>query len=85
MPLRQRQRLEQPPYGAFRRPLPTSTTPTASCTCIAAKCHPIPSAANADLQYVQSQGTPLVFAIWGGSKEPDKEAFALLWDAEKEW
>ena len=47
--------------------------------------NPTPSAANADVQYVQSQGTPLVFAVWDESKEFNKEAFALLWDAKKEW
>ena len=48
--------------------------------------NPIPSAADSDLKYVQSQGTPLVSAIWGESQKHDKEAFALLWDsAENEW
>ncbi|KAI0709264.1 TRAPP trafficking subunit Trs65-domain-containing protein [Earliella scabrosa] len=48
--------------------------------------HPIPSAAESDLKYVQSQGTPLVSAIWGESDKRDNEAFALLWDAaENGW
>lgn len=48
--------------------------------------HPIPSAAESDLKYVQSQGTPLVSAIWGESDDRDKEDFALLWDAaENGW
>ena len=48
--------------------------------------HPIPSAAESDLKYVQSQGTPLVSAIWGDSDARDKEAFALLWDdAAQAW
>ncbi|KAI0743068.1 TRAPP trafficking subunit Trs65-domain-containing protein [Daedaleopsis nitida] len=48
--------------------------------------HPIPSAAESDLKYVQSQGTPLVSAIWGESDSRDKEDFALLWDAvENGW
>ncbi|KAH9938827.1 TRAPP trafficking subunit Trs65-domain-containing protein [Epithele typhae] len=48
--------------------------------------HPIPSAAEADLKYVQSQGTPLVSAIWGEGEQKEKEAFALLWDAaERSW
>ncbi|EJF65622.1 hypothetical protein DICSQDRAFT_178131 [Dichomitus squalens LYAD-421 SS1] len=46
--------------------------------------HPIPSAAESDLKYVQSQGTPLVSAIWGESENRDKEAFALLWDASEQ-
>ena len=48
--------------------------------------HPIPSAAESDLKYVQSQGTPLVSAIWGESDKRDNEAFTLLWDAaENGW
>ncbi|KAI0693606.1 TRAPP trafficking subunit Trs65-domain-containing protein [Cerioporus squamosus] len=48
--------------------------------------HPIPSAAESDLKYVQSQGTPLVSAVWGESENRDKEAFTLLWDAaERSW
>ena len=48
--------------------------------------HPIPSAAESDLKYVQSQGTPLVSAIWGESDSRDKEAFALLWDpSDRAW
>ncbi|PIL28002.1 hypothetical protein GSI_09853 [Ganoderma sinense ZZ0214-1] len=48
--------------------------------------NPIPSAAGSDLKYVQSQGTPLVSAIWGESDDRDKEAFALLWDAnDRSW
>ncbi|KAM5530360.1 hypothetical protein V8D89_015979 [Ganoderma adspersum] len=48
--------------------------------------HPIPSAAESDLKYVQSQGTPLVSAVWGESDNRDKEAFALLWDPnDRSW
>ncbi|KAI1783130.1 TRAPP trafficking subunit Trs65-domain-containing protein [Ganoderma leucocontextum] len=48
--------------------------------------HPIPSSAESDWKYVQSQGTPLVSAIWGESDNRDKEAFVLLWDAnERSW
>ena len=48
--------------------------------------NPIPSAAEPDLKYVQSQGTPLVSAVWGESDNTEKEAFALLWDAaERSW
>ncbi|RDX43196.1 hypothetical protein OH76DRAFT_1447364 [Lentinus brumalis] len=48
--------------------------------------HPIPSAAQSDLQYVQSQGTPLVSAVWGESDNRDKEAFAIIWNAsERSW
>ncbi|KAI0820229.1 TRAPP trafficking subunit Trs65-domain-containing protein [Trametes gibbosa] len=42
--------------------------------------HPIPAAAESDIKYVQSQGTPLVSAIWGESESRDSEQFALLWD-----
>ncbi|KAI0762189.1 TRAPP trafficking subunit Trs65-domain-containing protein [Trametes elegans] len=45
--------------------------------------HPIPAAAESDRQYVQSQGTPLVSAIWGESETRDTEQFALLWDASE--
>ena len=46
--------------------------------------HPIPSSSESDVKYVQSQGTPLVSAIWGESDNRDKEAFALLWDANED-
>ncbi|KAI0646028.1 TRAPP trafficking subunit Trs65-domain-containing protein [Trametes meyenii] len=45
--------------------------------------HPIPAAAESDLKYVQSQGTPLISAIWGESDSRDSEQFALLWDASE--
>ncbi|KAI0371337.1 hypothetical protein BV20DRAFT_965535 [Pilatotrama ljubarskyi] len=45
--------------------------------------NPIPAAADSDLMYVQSQGTPLVSAIWGESDLRDSEQFALLWDASE--
>ncbi|KAI0360396.1 hypothetical protein OH77DRAFT_1418315 [Trametes cingulata] len=45
--------------------------------------HPIPAAAESDLVYVQSQGTPLVSAIWGESDSHNTEQFALLWDASE--
>ncbi|KAH9856430.1 TRAPP trafficking subunit Trs65-domain-containing protein [Lenzites betulinus] len=48
--------------------------------------HPIPAAAESDIKYVQSQGTPLVSAIWGESESRDAEQFALLWDeSERCW
>ena len=48
--------------------------------------NPIPSAAAPDLKYVQSQGTPLVSAVWGKSDNTETEAFALSWDAaERSW
>lgn len=45
--------------------------------------HPIPAAAESDLKYVQSQGTPLVSAIWGESDSRDAEQFTLLWDSDE--
>ncbi|KAI0663675.1 TRAPP trafficking subunit Trs65-domain-containing protein [Cubamyces menziesii] len=45
--------------------------------------HPIPAASESDLKYVQSQGTPLISAIWGESDSRDSEQFALLWDASE--
>nr|VWO99123.1 MkkA [Ganoderma boninense] len=48
--------------------------------------HPIPSAAESGLKYVQSQGMPLVSAVWGESDNPHNEAFALLWDQnDRSW
>ncbi|KAH9892416.1 TRAPP trafficking subunit Trs65-domain-containing protein [Cubamyces lactineus] len=45
--------------------------------------HPIPAASESDLKYVQSQGTPLISAIWGESDSRGSEQFALLWDASE--
>ncbi|OJT14529.1 hypothetical protein TRAPUB_8932 [Trametes pubescens] len=45
--------------------------------------HPIPAAADSDLKYVQSQGTPLVSAIWGEADSRDAEQFTLLWDSDE--
>ncbi|KAL7284913.1 hypothetical protein ACG7TL_000001 [Trametes sanguinea] len=48
--------------------------------------HPIPAASESDQKYVQSQGTPLVSAIWGESDSPHSERFTLLWDAsQRSW
>ncbi|KAI0338227.1 hypothetical protein BDW22DRAFT_801140 [Trametopsis cervina] len=47
--------------------------------------HPIPSTAESDKQYVQSQGTPLRSGIWGEAPsiagQVPSETFALLWSA----
>ncbi|KAI0686748.1 TRAPP trafficking subunit Trs65-domain-containing protein [Cytidiella melzeri] len=49
--------------------------------------HPIPSTAESDRQYVQSQGTPLRSGIWGegslATGSTPSETFALLWSASR--
>ncbi|CAL1706026.1 unnamed protein product [Somion occarium] len=51
--------------------------------------HPLPSTGDADRQYVQAQGTPLRFGVWGENsnlEDAQNEDFALLWsEKDKTW
>ncbi|KIK99384.1 hypothetical protein PAXRUDRAFT_532659 [Paxillus rubicundulus Ve08.2h10] len=50
--------------------------------------NPIPSTAEGDRKYIQSEGTLLLASIWGASKSPEqlKERFALLFsEAQGAW
>ena len=51
--------------------------------------NPAPSTNEADRQYVQAQGTPLRFGIWGEAtdpKNPHAESFSLIWSGKyKTW
>lgn len=49
----------------------------------------MPSTGEADRQYVQAQGTPLRFGIWGEStdmKDSQAKSFSLIWSGrDKTW